>query len=160
MLIKQPDNEKTTTSVGAIGIEWSKNFGKLTSEKFHKAQMSVDQDCIRFMKPYTPFKYGFLEQSATVGTVIGSGEIHQIVPYAHYMYYGKVYGPNIPIEENGTVIGFFSPPGRKKHPTGEDLKYNTDRHPLAGPFWFERMVADRKGDILQGAAKAVGGKAE
>lgn len=80
------------------------------------------------MKPYTPFKMGVLENSATIHTVIGSGEIKQITPYARYLYYGKVYGPNYPIvrEKDGTehivfghysgdgiIIGWRSPKGKK-----------------------------------------------
>lgn len=56
------------------------------------------------MKPYTPFKMGVLENSATIHTVIGSGEIKQITPYARYLYYGKVYGPNYPIVREKTVL--------------------------------------------------------
>ena len=155
MKISQPKDKSINTPNGYLALKWTPNFGKLTTEKFHKAQMFVDGECIRLMKPYTPFRNGFLEKSATLGTVIGSGEINQIVPYARYLYYGKVYGPNIPIMENGVPIGFFSPP--KKHPTGADLKYNKSKHPQAGKQWFERMKADRKDEILRGAARIVGG---
>lgn len=155
MKISQPKNKTINTPNGYLALRWTPNFGKLTSEKFHKAQMFVDSECIRLMKPYTPFRNGFLEKSATLGTVIGSGEIRQIVPYARYQYYGKVYGPNIPIMENGQPIGYFSPPA--KHPTGAELKYSTSKHPQAGKMWFSRMKADHKDEILRGAAKSVGG---
>lgn len=112
------------------------------------------------MKPYTPFKTGVLESSAAVGTVIGSGEIHQNTPYAHYLYYGKVYGPNIPIYENGQVVGFFSKPNVRKQPTGRDLEYDKTFHPLAGPYWFKRMVADKQDILLQSVADTMGGSAE
>jgi len=114
-----------------------------------KVQKYIDSECIRRMKPYTPMLSGLLVKSATAGTVIGSGEIHQNTPYARYLYYGKVYGPNIPIFEDGKVVGFYSPP--KKHPTGKDLKYNKSVNPNAGAFWFERMKSDHKDKILKGA---------
>ncbi len=145
---------------GTLGLKWDKSFGEKTAEKFQKAQKFVDRECIHLMAPYTPMRYGILYKSAMLDTVIGSGEIHQNQPYAHYMYYGKVYGPNIPIYENGKLIGFFSHKGKKKHPTGQKLKYDTFRHPQAGPFWFKRMAADHKDEILQGAAKIAGGKAK
>lgn len=157
MLIKQPPNRSINTPNGYLDLQWTPNFGAVTSEKLHKAQVFVDKECIRLMKPYTPFKNGILENSATLGTVIGSGEIRQIAPYARYLYYGKVYGPNIPIFENENLVGFFSPKGKAKHPTGADMEYDTSKHPLAGKEWFERMKADHKDDILRGAAKVIGG---
>ncbi len=123
-----------------------------------RVQQFVDSECIRLMKPYTPFQTGVLEQSATVGTKIGSGEIQQTTPYARYLYYGMVYGPNRPIIEGGQVVGFFSPRGVRKQPTGRELKYDKSRHPRAGKMWFERMKADHVRDILNGAGKIAGSR--
>ena len=116
-----------------------------------KMQQFVDSEVLRLMNPYTPMDTGALVQSATNGTVIGSGKIQYTSPYARYLYYGEVYGPNIPIKEKGQVVGYWSPP--KKAPTGRPLAYSTERHPLAGKLWFERMKTDHKEDILKGAMK-------
>lgn len=151
-VIKQPKDFD-----GFLGIKWDKKFGDERTSGFQKAQKFIDSECIRYMKPYIPFRNGVLEASATIGTVIGSGEIHQNLPYAHYQYIGKVYGPNIPITENGIVVGYFSKPNEKKHPTGANLVYDKSKHTLAGPFWFARMAADKKQIILRGAAKVAGG---
>lgn len=80
-------------------------------------------------------------------------------PYAHYQYMGEVYGPNIPIidPETGVLMGYFSPPGRPKHPTGKKLTYDKSQNPNAGPFWFERMKADHLDDIIRLAQAAVKG---
>ncbi len=118
-----------------------------------KIQKYIDSECIRLMKPYTPFKTGILEKMATVGTVIGSGEIHQSTPYARYLYYGEVYGPNIPIFESGNLVGYRSP--KSKKPTGREIKYDKSAHPLAGKKWFERAKADHKKDILLGAQELI-----
>lgn len=160
MKIIQPQDMKVNMPNGSLEIKWDKSFGKITEQKLDKAQRFIDSECIRLMAPYTPRRNGVLEQSAKLGTVIGSGEIKQIAPYARYLYYGKVYGPNIPIFENGELIGFFSPKGKAKHPTGAKLKYDKTKHPKAGSFWFKRMKADHKDDILKGAAEIVGGKAK
>ena len=88
---------------------------------------------------------------------LGSGELRYLSPYARYLYYGEVYGPNIPIYEGEQLVGFFSPKGKKKHPTGRALIYDTSRHPLAGKKWFERMKADHADEIRAGAAKIAGG---
>lgn len=160
---------------GTLSLKWSKGFSNDMNSRFELAQREIDKDCIKLMKPYTPFKMGVLENSATIHTVIGSGQITQVTPYARYLYYGKVYGPNFPIvrekdgtehivfghyDGDGTIIGWRSPKGRKKHPTGRRLHYSKDKHPLAGKMWFERMKADRKGEILQAAAKIIGSNAK
>ena len=62
-----------------------------------KVQAFVDSECIRLMTPYTPMKIGNLCQSVKRGTEIGSGTLVYASPYARYLYYGEVYGPNIPI---------------------------------------------------------------
>lgn len=160
MRIKQPEGFNIQSPDGSFEFYWDKSYGAKTEKKLSTVQKVIDSECIRLMKPYTPFRNGFLEQSATLGTVIGSGEINQIAPYARYLYYGMVYGPNIPIFENGLLTGFFSPPGQPKHPTGEELTYDKSRHPLAGKLWFERMKADRSSDILRAAANSIGVDAE
>lgn len=122
-------------------------------ETIHEAQKYIDNECIKLMSPYTPFDSGILDKSARLNTVIGSGKINQVTPYARYLYYGKVYGPNIPIKENGQIVRFFSPP--VKHNTGRDIQYNTAKHPQAGSHWFERMKADHKEKIRKGAQSII-----
>lgn len=77
--------------------------------------------------------------------------------YAHYVYAGKVYGPNFrkTDKETGEEV-WRSPKGKgSKHPTGRPMKYNYwqvdaknftgPTKPLAGPNWVERMLAhDRR----------------
>lgn len=123
-------------------------------------QQVIDKAVIDWSIPYCPMETGALAKSAYTATQIGSGRVVYPGPYAHYLYYGEVYGPNIPIfdDDSGEPTGFFSPPGQKKHPTGRELHYNTDLNPLAGPFWFERMKADHLNDIVKEAKSVVGSK--
>lgn len=114
-------------------------------------QKFIDQECIRLMAPYTPFRAGMLERSATLGTKIGSGEINQIAPYARYQYYGKLMVSAI----TGSA---WARMGEKKVLTDKDLEYDKSAHPLAGKMWFERMKADHKEEILEGARKVAGAK--
>lgn len=114
-------------------------------------QKFVDQEVIRLMAPYTPFRAGILEKSVTLGTKIGSGEVNQIAPYARFQYYGKVMVSSI----TGSP---WASMGEKKILTDKDLQYDTSRHPLAGKMWFERMKADKKEQILEGARKLAGAK--
>lgn len=147
-----------------------KNEIRLNDKDFYKAmeekrklfavggpiQQFIDSEVLRLMVPYTPMDTGAMIQSAIAGTVIGSGKIEYNSPYARYLYYGEVYGPNIPKKENGIIVGYWLPP--KKQPTGRPLTYSTERHPLAGKLWFERMKADHKDDILKGAIAIVMGR--
>lgn len=123
--------------------------------RYSVVQKFVDSEVLRLMAPYTPMDTGALIQSATNGTSIGSGKIEYMSPYARYLYYGEIYGPNIPVIENGAITGYWSPP--KKNPTGRPIVYSTEKHPLAGKMWFERMKADHKEDILKGIVAIVEG---
>ena len=115
-------------------------------------QKVIDAAVIRECFPYVPFDEGVLAGSANTATEIGSGEVVYDTPYARYLYYGEVYGPNIPITENGIITGYWSP--KEKFPTGEKLEYSTEKNPQAGSHWFERAMEDHKDDILKEAQNA------
>lgn len=124
-------------------------------EKGGRVQKAIYNAVIRHAIPYCPMDTGTLARSpysaSTPGKVVYPG------PYARYLYYGKVMGPNIPIfeDDSGEPTRFFSPKGKKKHLTGAELKYRTDKNPLAGSFWIERMKADHMDDILKEAQNNV-----
>lgn len=123
-------------------------------------QQTIDKSVIDWNLQYCPWDSGALAKSAYTATQIGSGQVRYPGPYAHYQYYGEVYGPNIPIfdDNSGEPTGFWSPPGQRKKPTGRELQYSKDKNPLAGPFWFERMKADHLGDIVKEAKSVAGSK--
>lgn len=121
-------------------------------------QAAIDEDVIRYCDPKVPFATGTLKHSAETASVIGEGFIVYDTPYARYLYYGEVMGPNIPVFEGGELAGFWSPPGQKKHLTGRPLSYSGE--PERGAFWFERMKAEHKDDIVNHAAAVAGGKAK
>ena len=129
-------------------------------EKGGLVQQTIDKAVIDWNKPYVPMKTGTLANSAYGATEIGSGKVVYPGPYAHYQYYGEVYGPNIPVfdDNSGTPTRFYSPPDQKKHPTGRPLQYSTDVNPLAGSHWFERMKADHLQDIIREAQDVAKGK--
>lgn len=68
-------------------LDWKPGFKPDKEKGFANAQEFVDSECIRRMNPETPRRTGALIKSATLGTVIGSGEINQIAPYARRQYY-------------------------------------------------------------------------
>jgi len=127
-------------------------------EKGGRVQRFIDQKVIDGCQPYVPASPDrTLEFSAQVSTEIGSGMVVWNTPYARYQYYGEVYGPNIPDidPETGVVMGWWSPPGRPKHPTGRKLQYDTAQNTKAGSFWFERAKADNLTEWLDEARKVM-----
>ena len=129
-------------------------------EKGGRVQQFIDQkvidSCIEGgYIPASPERT--LEFSAQLSTEIGSGLVIWNTPYARYQYYGEVYGPNIPDidPETGVIMGWWSPPGRPKHPTGRKLTYDTAQNAKAGSFWFERMKADKMSEILDEARRVM-----
>lgn len=125
-------------------------------EKGGKVQQVIDKAVIDYDLQYVPMRTGTLGKSAYTATQIGSGRVVYPGPYARYLYFGEVMGPNIPIfeDDSGEPTRFFSPPGQKKHLTGRSLQYSKEMNPLAGSFWFERMKADHMQDILREAKNA------
>lgn len=115
-------------------------------------QKAIDAAVVRVCFPYVPFDEGVLAGSANTATEVGSGEVVYDTPYARYLYFGEIYGPNIPITENGVITGYWSPP--KKTGTGRSLKYNTEKNPQAGSHWFDRAMAYHKDEVLEAAQDA------
>jgi len=70
-----------------VKLEWNPGFAQRKAENFSKAQEFVDSECLRYMNPLTPRRTGFLIKSGTLGTVIGSGSIEYLAPYARRQYY-------------------------------------------------------------------------
>ena len=94
--------------------------------------------------PYVPMAEGVLAQTLDVS----KDSVHYNTPYAHYMYVGEVYGPNIPIIEDGIVVGFFSISGKQKEPTGREIQYNTEYHPKASKEWDKAMMSEQGDEFL------------
>ncbi len=55
------------------------------------AQQYVDSEVIRLCDPFVPFRDGYLRQSAVEHTVIGSGEVKYVTPYARRLHYHPEY---------------------------------------------------------------------
>ena len=143
--IKQPKNANIKAHKAQVNLMWKQTFGKEQTDRFSSVQKFVDSECIRLMVPYTPMMNGILMKSAVMGTKIGSGHIYYNSPYARYQYYGKLMVSSV----TGSA---YAKHGESKVLTDKDLEYNTARHPQAQKMWFEAMKADKKEQILRGAA--------
>ena len=94
-----------------------------------RVQKAIDRAVLDYCMPYVPWKTGAMALGAYAETDIGSGLIVYPGEYARYVYYGE---------------GIHN--------------WTTDVHPLAGPFWVERMKANHTRDIVIEAVKAMKGK--
>ena len=108
-------------------LQWNEAFAKNRTQGFNKVQVFVDSEVLRLCDPYVPMNTGMLKKSGILGTVVGSGEVIYIAPYAKNQYYNN----------KGTG--------------------NHNKSGLRGGFWFERMKADHKNEIFEGAKKIVKG---
>lgn len=104
----------------------------------------------KFLDPYVPMDEGVLAHDVTVTPEY----VQYNSPYAHYMYTGIVYGPNIPIMSNGEIIGYWSPPNQAKHPTGASIDYSKEKHPLATHHW-DKAAMDSQGDVFKSDVKKI-----
>lgn len=117
----------------------------LTSLVDDELMLQVHNLFAKMCDPYVPMNEGVLAQSTTISPT----GVTYTQPYAHYQYIGMVYGPNIPIFQNGLLVGFRSIPGRKKDPTGREINYSTERHPLATKEWDKAMMRDKGDEFIE-----------
>lgn len=79
----------TTNAAGEVTVhlKWAPDFAPKKKAAFTRAQEFVDSECLRYMNPLTPRRTGLLVKSGSLGTVIGSGTIEYLAPYARRQYY-------------------------------------------------------------------------
>lgn len=80
---------QTTTKYGKVKAQltWNKDFVPRRNENFSRAQKFVDSEVLRYCSAMVPFRTGMLDKSGKLGTVIGSGNVQYIAPYAAKQYY-------------------------------------------------------------------------
>lgn len=108
------------------GLSLNPNFAADAARLFAAKQKYVDGEVIRQMEPYTPKRTGTKIDIGATGTQLGSGVIIYRSSIARRNYY----------QNKGTGKG------------GMNARSNKG---LRGKFWFERMKADHKDEILRGA---------
>jgi len=102
-------------------------------------RQEINKTFAEMCEPYVPMASGDLSSSVQI---LEDG-IYYPKEYAHYMYEGQIYSPNIPITKNGEIVGWFSPRGQTKQPSGRLMNYSTDKHPLASREWDKAMMRDK-----------------
>lgn len=86
-VITNPRGTIISSKNGQATLSWNPNFASQRNEQFKKKQMFVDSEVLRRCSPRVPFRTGMLEKSGILGTVVGSGEVNYIAPYAANQYY-------------------------------------------------------------------------
>lgn len=72
---------------GKVQIIWNAGCAPKMNDMLSKKQEIIDNEVLRRCSPMVPKQTGTLERSGTLGTVIGSGEVQYIAPYARAQYY-------------------------------------------------------------------------
>lgn len=108
-----------------------------------RIQRYIDEEVIRYMEPFTPLNTGTLQN----GVSARNGEVVYSVPYAKFLYYGKVMAS----QSTGSP---WAKSGEEKVLTQRSLHFKGA--PMRGAYWFLRMKAQYAEEILKGAGKIYG----
>lgn len=119
---------KTKNGKITAKLEWNPGFHSQWQGRYSTAQQYVDNQVLLISDKYMRKVTGAMILSGQLGTVIGSGEVAWIAPYAHRQYYL------------------------------ENPKNSQNINPLGGPRWFDRAMVTHKKAIVRGAGRIAGGK--
>lgn len=108
------------------GLTFDPSFKKRSESNFENAQKFVDSEVLRLNEPYMPKRSGDMIRSGTRGTVISSGVVEYIAPYARWQNYTNA--------GKGT----------------DGLNASHGAKGLRGAFPLERMKADHLEEIEKG----------
>ena len=78
-----------------------------------RAQMKLDAQVVADSNYHCPLKTGTLQRSAIIGTVIGSGTVRWVTPYARRQYYGEGFDRSKDPNPNATAKWFETAKARK-----------------------------------------------
>lgn len=111
-------------------------------------QMQLTRIVNKRITRYMPFRTGAL--STKLKYIKSPTEIEVVAPYARMMYYGKVMVNSKTGKGPAFIpgVGYRYKKGTILKATDRDLKYDTTKHPEAGPFWDRRMMAVEKDAIV------------
>jgi len=117
-------------------IEWYPGFEKRMNNTFGEGsslQKFIDAAVLSGCEPYIPLKTSILIRSGEIATIIGSGTVTWLTPYARFLYYAKLMID----PETGSAWALA---GNKKIVTDINLVYHGGGK--RGSFWFERWKSD------------------
>lgn len=135
--------------------EMIRNFGL---EETGPVQTFFTEEVRRLSDDYVPMDSGMLKNNVTI-SLDGTFFTYETI-YALYQWYGNLMvDPDyqvgaFPITQNGIQVGFFSRPNINKvlDPNGRKLN---NFNGIRGPFWVDRMWADRQNEIVASVQRFV-----
>ena len=130
-------------------------LARLGVDKTGDVQMFVTNTINRRITRYMPYRTGTL---ATKSKYIKSPtEIEVVSPYARPMYYGKVMVNSKTGKGPAFIpgVGYRYKKDTILKATDRDLKYDTTKHPQAGPFWDRRLMAAEGQKIAEEVSKFI-----
>lgn len=103
-VISTPRGSIVTTPNGKAQLTWNPGFGQAYTNKFGRVQVFIDNGVIKGIEPYTPLRTSMMIKSLQLGSVIGSGLIRYLAPYAKRQYYmGRIAGTSSTGELRGRL---------------------------------------------------------
>lgn len=139
------------TEIDVKMVEAGKLIADLGLTPGGAVQKFLASELLRASDTYTPFDAGILKGTAYISA--DGTEIVYTVPYARYLWYGKLMVD--PITGKGAFFkegyGFWSRPNTPKELTDKDLKFQGA--PIRGPKWVERAYIDNKITLLSSVEK-------
>lgn len=119
-----------------------------------EAQKLLNMQIVADCDPMIPFQQGALRNSVNYPQGIYGGEIEYNTPYAHAVYEGFVFTPNIPIKDSaGNITSWFSPPGKKKQKTDRKMQIHT---PGTTDHFFEKSKEQHKQEWIDLVKRTAG----
>lgn len=114
---------------------------KLGIQKDGPIHKFFTNSCAKAMDKYVPASQ---DENLAKSVKVSTDEIIYPGPYAHYLWEGRVMGPNIPVfDKNGNIVRWWSK--APKYYTGKDIVFSTEVHPLATSHWDKKMwTAERE----------------
>lgn len=85
--IRSPKGATLVGEFGTCDLKFATDFGPRRVKQYEDAQKFIDSEVLRGCEPYIPLLTGTLIKSGILATVIGSGSVEWITPYARYQYY-------------------------------------------------------------------------
>ena len=85
--IKTPRGTIIRAGNTSCRLTWNPGFGPQATARYSRAQSFLDSEVLRLSSAYVPIKTSMLQKSGILGTVIGSGEVQWVAPYARPQYY-------------------------------------------------------------------------
>ena len=96
--IETPRGAIVKTGEFTAELQWKPGFASQANARYNNVQEYVDSEVLRLSDPYISLRTSMLKKSGILGTVIGSGTVQWIAPYARKQYYrvgsiGSATGP-------------------------------------------------------------------